>query len=75
MEVGMFTFSEINEKYVLQDEYRNKGSTYMYYAHWKRGFTDCRTMIVNITDKRYEYPQDHTLLYPIAFKHFKQQEE
>lgn len=33
MEDGMFTFSESNELFVLQDEYINKGSTYLLYAH------------------------------------------
>lgn len=79
MEVGMFTMSEIEELFILQDEYEINGSTYLFYAHWNHGFTDCRKLLVNITDKWYVYPQGHTSLYTLAyintFKHFKLQEE
>lgn len=79
MEVGMFTLSEINELFVLQDEYEINGSTYLFYVHWNRGFTDCRKLLVNITEKWYVYPQGNTSLYTLAFidtfKHFKLQEE
>lgn len=79
MEVGMFTFSEINELFVLEEEYRIKGRAYLFYEHWNRGFTDYRTLLVNITDKWYVYPQGHTILYTLlfidTFKHFKLQEE
>lgn len=51
MEVGMFTMSEIEELFVLQDEYELNGCTYLFYAHWNHGFTDCRKLVVNITDK------------------------
>lgn len=40
MEVGMFTVSEINELIELEDEYRIKGRTYMFYAHRNRGYTE-----------------------------------
>lgn len=30
MEDGMFTLSEINELFVLQEEYRINGSTYLF---------------------------------------------
>lgn len=77
MEVVMFTMSEIEELFVLQDEYENNGSTYLFYEHWKHGFTDCRKLLVNITDKWYVYPQGQTSLYTLAFintfKHFKLQ--
>ena len=79
MEVGMYTLSEINELFVLQDEYEVNGSTYLLYVHWNQGFTDCRKLLVNITEKWYVYPQGHRLLYTLAFidtfNHFKLQEE
>lgn len=79
MEDGMFTLSEINELFVLQEEHRINGSTYLFYAHWNRGLTDGRKLLVNITDKWYVYPQEHTTLYTLlfidTFKHFKLQEE
>ena len=79
MEVGMFTMSEIEEFFVLQEEYEINGSTYLFYAHWNHRFTDYRALLVNITDKWYVYPQGHTSLYTLAFidtfKHFKLQEE
>lgn len=61
MEIGMFTMSEIEE--------------FLYYrmsmklmdAHWNHDFTDCRKLLVNITDKWYVYPQVHTSLYTLAF--------
>ena len=37
------------------------------YAYWNHDFTDCRKMLVNITDKWYVYPQNHTSLYTLAF--------
>lgn len=79
MDVGMFTMSEIEEMYVLQDEYEINGCTYLFYARWNPDFTDCRKLLVNITDKWYVYPHDHTSIYTLAhidtFKHFKLQEE
>lgn len=79
MEFGMFTMSEIEEFCVLQEEYEINGSTYLFYAHWNHGFTDYISLLVNITDKWYVYPQGHTSLYTLAFidrfKHFKLQEE
>lgn len=79
MEDGKLTFSEINELFVLQDEYEINGCTYLFYAHWNQGFTDCIKVLVNITDKWYVYPKDHTSLYTLlfidTFKHFKLQEE
>ena len=78
MEVGMYTMSEIEEFFVLQDEYEINGSTYLFYAHWNHGFTDCIKLLVNITDKWYVYPQGtslYTLAYINTFKHFKLWEE
>lgn len=70
MEVGMFTFSEINEMFVLQDEYGINGSTYMFYAHWNRGFTDCITMLVNNQDKWYVYPRGaRIIIYHGIYRH------
>lgn len=75
MEDGIFTMSEIEELFVLQDEYEINGSTYLFYAHWDHGFTSCIKLLVNITDKWYVYPQGHTFLYTLVcidtFKHFK----
>ena len=74
----MLTMSEIEEMFVLQDEYRISGSTYLFYAHWNRGFTDVIKLLVNITEKWYVYPRGHTSLYTLAyintFKHFKLRE-
>lgn len=71
--------SEIEELFVLQDEYEINGSTYLFYEHWKHDFTDCIKLLVNITDKCYVYPQGPTSLYTLAFintfKHFKLHEE
>lgn len=39
MEVGMFTMSEIEELFVLQDEYEINGSTYLFYVRWNHGDT------------------------------------
>ena len=79
MEVGSFTMSEIEELFVLQDEYEINGSTYLFYAHWNYCFASCIKLLVNITDKWYVYPQGHTSLYTLAFintfKHFKLREE
>ena len=79
MEIGMFTMSEIEELFVLYEEYEINGKRILVYVHWNHGFTDCRKLVVNITDKWYVYPQGHTLLYTLVFidtfKHFKLQEE
>lgn len=79
MEVGMLTMSEIEELFVLQDEYEINGSTYLFYAHWNNDFASCIKLLVNITDKWYVYPQGHTSLYTLVFintfKHFKLREE
>lgn len=79
MEIGMITMSEIEELFVLQEENENNGCTYLFYAYRNHDFTDCRKLLVNITDKWYVYPQVHTSLYTLAyndtFKHFKLQEE
>lgn len=79
MKVGTFTMSEIEELFVLEDEYEINGSTYLIYVHWIHGSTDCRKLLVNITDKWYAYLQGHTSLYTLAFintfKHFKLREE
>ena len=50
MKVGMFTMSEIEELFVLVDEYEINGSTYLLYVRWIHGTTDCRKLLVNITD-------------------------
>lgn len=75
MDVGMFTMSEIEELFVVQDEYEINGCTYLFYAQWNPGFTDCIKLLVNITDKWYVYPQGHTSYTTLAFintfKHFK----
>lgn len=47
----MFTMSEIEELFVLMDEYEINGSTYLLYVRWIHGSTDCRKLLVNITDK------------------------
>lgn len=79
MEVGKFTMSEIEELFVLQDEYEHNGCAYLFYVQWNHGFTDCRKLVMNITDKWYVYPQEHTSLYTLifinTFKHFKLREE
>lgn len=79
MEVGMFTMSEIEELFVLMDEYEINGSTYLLYVRWIHGSTDCRKLLVNITDKWYVYPQGRPSLYTLpiinTFKHFKLREE
>lgn len=75
----MFTMSEIEELFVLQDVYEINGSTYLFYEHWNQVFTDCIKLIVNITDKWYVYPHEHTSLYTLVFintfKHLKLREE
>ena len=78
MEVGMFTMSEIEELFVLMDEYEINGSTYQLYVRWIHGSNDCRKLSVNITDKWYVYPRGHPSLYISiinTFKHFKIREE
>lgn len=41
MEEGKLTMSEIEELFVLQDEYEINGSTYRFYAQWNQGFPEC----------------------------------
>lgn len=79
MEVGMFTMSEIEELFVLMDEYEINGSTYLLYVRWIHGSTDCRKLLVTITDKWNVYPHGRPSLSTLplinTFKHFKLREE
>ena len=69
MEVGTFTMSEIEGLFVLGDGYEINVSTYLLYVHWVHGTTDCRKLLVNITDKW--HASLYTLPFTNTFKHFK----